>query len=456
MKLKYYLFILLLVAIASCKPEIDEFSPSKGGADFTSFIAVGNSLTAGYADGSLYESGQEASLPNILAKQFAFAGGGDFKQPMMLDDFGFGFDGATPVPKLVLGMKTDCTGETSMSPVRAPVDVNMANFQSVAAEGPYNNIAVPGVKTFHFFSDQLAGLFGNPYYARFAPDPTTKLIELTASIDATFFSLWIGSNDALGYALAGGAADALTDPADFDNYYNMILTSCIQNLPGAYDDAKGVIANIPDIMSIPYFSFMSTQIPYNGMMLDSAQAAGLNILYVMYGHPEITFQEGPNPFVVQNSDGSWGRMTADDRFLMSLPSDSMKCNGMGVAIPPPDAPAPFPIPHKYILDKAEIADIRDHIAQYNAKIFELSTLYNLAHVDMAKVLVDVGSGGITIDGIDFSATFVQGNTFSLDGIHLTPIGAAMTAHYFIEAINATYGAKIPQVNVTDYQAVQYP
>ncbi|NQT77552.1 MAG: hypothetical protein HQ565_07550 [Bacteroidetes bacterium] len=453
MKLKYYLFILLLVAIASCKPEIDEFSPSKGGADFTSFIAVGNSLTAGYADGSLYKSGQEASLPNILAKQFAFVGGGDFKQPMMLDDFGFGFEGATPVPKLVLGMKTDCTGATSMSPVRAPVNVNIANFASVAAEGPYNNIAVPGVKTFHFFVDQLAAV--NPYYDRFAPDQTTPLINLTAGIDATFFALWIGSNDALSYALAGGAADSLTDPAQFAYFYDMILTSCIQNQPGAYDDAKGVVANIPDIMSIPYFSFMSTQIPYNGMMLDADQAAGLTILYEMYGHPEITFQEGPNPWVVQNHDGSWGRMTADDRFLMSMPTDSMKCNGMGVAIPPPDDPAPFPIPHKYILDKAEIADIRDHIAQYNASIFELSTLYNLAHVDMSKLLVEVESG-ITMDGIDFTATFVQGNTFSLDGIHCTPIGYALLAYNFIEAINATYGAKIPQVNLTDYQAVQYP
>ncbi|MCK5079537.1 MAG: hypothetical protein KAR09_06310, partial [Bacteroidales bacterium] len=431
MKFKYYIFILLLATIAACKPEIDEFSPSKGGADFTSFLAVGNSLTAGYADGALYLPGQEASLPNILSKQFAFVGGGDFKQPLTVDDFGVGFDGITPVPKLVLGPSTDCLGVTSLAPVRAPVAVDLANLQSVAAAGPYNNIAVPGVKTFHFFFDQLAMV--NPYYARFAPDVNTPLINLTAGIDASFFMLWAGANDALGYALAGGAADSLTNPGVFAYAYDNIVKACMVNQPGVYDEAKGVVANIPDIMSIPYFSFMSTKIPYNSLELTAEQAAGLEMLYGFYGY-DFTFQAGYNAFVVQNSDGTWGRMTADDRFVMSIPSDSMQCNGMGVANP--DTQTPFPIPHKYILDKAEIADIRNHVAQYNAIIYESATLYNLAYVDMAKVLEETATG-ITIDGIELTSAFVTGNTFSLDGIHLTPIGNAMAAHYFINAINAT-------------------
>jgi len=450
MKFKYYIFILLLATIASCKPEIDEFSPSKGGADFTSFLAVGNSLTAGYADGALYLPGQEASLPNILAKQFTSVGGGDFKQPLTVDDFGVGFEGITPVPKYVLGPSTDCKGVTSLAPVRAPVAVDLANLLSVAAGGPYNNIAVPGVKSFHFFFDQLAQ--DNPYYARFAPDLNTPLINLTAGIDASFFSLWVGANDALGYALAGGAADSLTHPGVFAFAYDNIVKACMVNQPGVYDEAKGVVANIPDIMSIPYFNYMSTKIPYNSLVLTAEQAAGLELLYGFYNY-DFTFQEGPNAFVVQNSDGTWGRMTADDRFVLTLPSDSVQCNGMGVANP--DTQTPFPIPHKYILDKAEIADIRDHVAQYNAIIYESATLYNLAYVDMAKVLEETATG-ITIDGIELTSAFVTGNTFSLDGIHLTPIGNAMAAHYFIDAINATYGANIPQVVVTDYSAVQFP
>lgn len=451
MKFKYYIFILLLAIIASCKPEIDEFTPSKGGADFTSYLAVGNSLTAGYADGSLYKSGQENSFPNILAKQFAYVGGGEFKQPLMADDYGFGIDGITPVPKLILGPSTDCMGATSLAPMRAPVPVDPANFASVAVSGPYNNIGVPGAKAVHF---DIAGYSTlNPYFARFAVDQTTPLIDYISG-NATFFTLWIGNNDALGYALSGGAADMLTPPAAFSLKYDNIVKACIASTPGA--EAKGALANLPDILSIPYCSFMSTQIPYNGMVLTAGQADSLGMLYGLYGHPEITFTEGQNAFVVENSDGSWGRMTADDKFLLSLPSDSMKCFGMGVAVPPPGMPAPFPIPHKYILDEAEIADIRNHTDQYNATIMNLATTYNLAYVDMKQVLMDAGTTGIMIDGYSITSAFITGNAFSLDGIHLTPVGNAMAAHYYIEAINATYAASIPQVVVPDYEAVTFP
>jgi len=303
----------------------------------------------------------------------------------------------------------------------------------------------------HFFFDQLATF--NPYYARFAPDATTPLINLTAAIDATFFTLWIGNNDVLGYALAGGASDSLTPPAMFSQLYGMILNACILNQDGAYDDAKGAVANIPDVLSIPYVTYMSTQVPYNGMVLTQEQAAGLNTLYQMYGHPEITFEAGQNAWVVENSDGTWGRMTANDLLLLSLPTDSMKCHGMGVANPA--IPAPFPIPHKYILDAAEIADIRNHIDQYNATIHDLATMHNLALVDLNQVLEEAKTG-IIVDGIEFTSTFIQGNVFSTDGIHLCPLGNALVAWYFIEAINATYGASIPQVNVTDYNGVQFP
>ncbi|MDT8392507.1 MAG: hypothetical protein RQ761_01590 [Bacteroidales bacterium] len=453
MKIRYYILLLIILAIAACKPEIDEFTPEKGDADFRSFLALGNSLTAGYADGALYKSAQEASFVNIMAGQFAYVGGGDFKQPLMIDDYGIGFQGVTPVPKFVLGPKEDCAGQISLAPVRAPLNVNLANLAPIGDQGPFNNIAVPGLKAGHVFFDQLAT--ANPYYGRFAPDPNTPLINLTAAFDATFFSLWLGGNDVLGYAFSGGAEDQVTDPQQFETLFHQILLACINNQSGDYAPAKGVVLNVPDVIDIPFFSFMNTQIPYNGLVLTAEQAVGLNMLYQKFGHPEITFQEGPNPWVVENSDGSWGRMTSEDLFIMTLPTDSIKCFGMGVANPDPANPYPIPIPHKYILDKAETATVRNTIEQYNATIFGLCTEYELAHVDANEIL-NHAKTGIIIDGYEFTSTFVQGNVFSLDGIHLTPAGSAMIAYYCIEAINMTYGANIPQVTVTDYYGVTFP
>ena len=71
---------LLAIGFVSCEPEFensvtDSGFYSSGDADVSNYVAVGNSLTAGYADGALYIDGQENSFPNIMAQQFSFVGG---------------------------------------------------------------------------------------------------------------------------------------------------------------------------------------------------------------------------------------------------------------------------------------------------------------------------------------------------------------------------------------------
>jgi hypothetical protein len=84
--LKNYLYIsVALVLLAGCKPSFENPKGTKGTADFTRYIAVGNSLTAGYADGGLYLEGQQNSYPSIIAKQMALVGGGKFTQPLFTE-----------------------------------------------------------------------------------------------------------------------------------------------------------------------------------------------------------------------------------------------------------------------------------------------------------------------------------------------------------------------------------
>ncbi len=85
----------------------------------------------------------------------------------------------------------------------------------------------------------------NPYYGRFAENPQTDaLINEVAKVNPTFFSLWIGSNDVLGYATSGGI-DPITPFAgtpglDFSGSY----VAALQSILASTD--KGVLANIPD------------------------------------------------------------------------------------------------------------------------------------------------------------------------------------------------------------------
>ena len=84
---------LLTIGFVSCEAEFDnpvtdEGFYTTGDANMSNYVAVGNSLTAGYADGALYITGQQNSYPNIMAEQFTLAGGGEaFTQPLMDDNF---------------------------------------------------------------------------------------------------------------------------------------------------------------------------------------------------------------------------------------------------------------------------------------------------------------------------------------------------------------------------------
>ena len=80
--------LLCLFILISCHQEILEQQPvpeitgEAGSADFTKFVSLGNSLTAGYQAGALFQEGQDHSYPTIMAAQFAYVSENDeFNQP---------------------------------------------------------------------------------------------------------------------------------------------------------------------------------------------------------------------------------------------------------------------------------------------------------------------------------------------------------------------------------------
>ena len=260
MKTPHILLLLALMSLMACQPELEDFSIGDGKADFTTYVAVGNSLTSGYADGELYRSGQENSYPAILAYQMKAGGCNEFRQPLMYDEYGFG-------RRLLLNASIP-------GPVPAGVAFDQRNFMSIATEGPFHNMGVPGAKSFHLIVSGYAEL--NPYFGRFATSLSASVLADAAAINPTFFSCWIGNNDVLAYALEGGAADSITDINTFSYAMNTILQTLTAK------GAKGAVANIPDITNIPYFTFMNTRLPYYGLVLDAQKAGALNGAYAAF------------------------------------------------------------------------------------------------------------------------------------------------------------------------------
>lgn len=451
MNIRNILLLLLVGFLFSCEPSLDEFTTTAGSADFSKYVAIGNSLTAGFADGDLYRSGQENSYPAILAYQMEAAGGGEFKQPLMFDEYGFGnrrlLDASIPAPVL------------------AGVTPSEQNFVSIAGEGPFNNMGVVGAKSFHLVPGAEAYSNLNPYYRRFAAQPgvSTVLGEAMAQ-NPTFFTVWIGSNDVLFYAYDGGTIDSITNPALLQQAIGGVLTGMTSN------GAKGAIANIPNITDIPFFTYANNPqvLGYDGLAVSAEQADLLNGAFqlyeaklleygIVYDYP-FNFQEGRNAFLVSDetiplpAPFNVRQMTSDELFLLTIPKDSLYVGMGSVSM---ETSMPWGIPDKYFLSSAEIVEIETATAQYNQIIAGLAEQFGLALVDMNDHMNTLATTGITVDGINFTSAFITGKAFSLDGIHLTAQGSAMVANFFVDAINAKYGSDLRHVSPRLYPGIYY-
>lgn len=84
-------------------------------------------------------------------------------------------------------------------------------------------------------------------------------------------------------------------------------------------------------------------------------------------------------------------------------------------------------------------------------------LQGLAYVDANTKMNELGGqSGIVWDGVRYSAKFVTGGAFSLDGVHLTGRGYAIIANEFIKAINTKYKSTLPQVDPNKYSGITFP
>ena len=503
---------ILALGMVACEPEFenpvdDTDAYSSGEADFSNYVALGNSLTAGFADNALYITGQENSYPNILAQQFArVQETQDFDQPLMADNAGGLLFGGEPNPafgnRLVLETIVTESGDTIQTP---KVYTGMAPTTEVLQQplsGPFNNLGVPGARSFHLLAPGYGNPTGllenpataNPYFVRFASSPETSVLQDAMAQQPTFFSLWIGNNDVLGYATTGGLNEAsITDPQTFAGAYGQLVSGLIES--GA---EEGVLINIPDVTDVPFF----TTIPNNALVLSAEQATNLTGFFqavagiftqvlIQQQVPQeqavqlasqyaITFNAGPNRFIIdvpetQTNPLGFRQMTEEELLLFTIDRSAIPAQGYGSAAVSPQVmevlgilqqggqPTPEQaqlvleavngIDDKDALDTQEIENIRNATSSYNETILSLAQANDLAHVDAAALLNQVATNGISFDAGTVTSTFGSGGAFSLDGIHLTPRGYALMANKIIEEINTTYNSEVPKVNIGNYGTV---
>lgn len=504
-----YFAVALSLGLASCEPEfkneLSDADYSAGDADFTSYVAVGNSLTSGFMDGTMFRTGQQYSFPNFLAKQFSIVGGGEFTQPSYEDD-------VNNVGGLMLGGNqiTD-TKLIINAQVGGPQNINavptsgFANLQRTA----YNNMGVPGAKSFHLLAagyGNIAGLAigkANPYFVRHATSDNATVLGDAMSKNPTFFTNWIGSNDVLAYAMSGGTgvnqtgnlypstygSNDITDANVFGSVYSTIVNTLTSN------GAKGVVATIPNVSAIPYF----TTVPYNPLSptalggaatinaLNTSLLGPVKQILTAYGQGDriqLFTATAANPLLIKDeyltdlsaqltgalvangidaqTAGAIGMVFGQARHakatdLFILPTSKVIGTASGMPAPFDKLGVTFPLADNYTLVPQEQTEIATATTQFNAIIKSVAASKDLAVADMNAIMNKLASeSGIKLsDGVVytsdyFSTTGLSTVLFSLDGVHPNARGYALVANEVIKAIESKYKAKLPKLNPGSY------
>ncbi|AZA61719.1 SGNH/GDSL hydrolase family protein [Chryseobacterium indoltheticum] len=465
-----------LLFTVSCNTDFDtdveDIVVTKGEADFSKFISLGNSLTSGYRDGALYSSGQTESFPSMMAMQMKLAGGGEFKQPMMPNNVG-GFIGLPGFPgKLELKMVNGALSPVANAPAAA--------LDNVVAGRPYQNMGVPGAKVSHLLAPGYgnpAGLslgLANPYFVRFASSTTASVVGDALAQNPTFVSLWIGNNDVLGYATSGGDGTNPITPVDgaVGVGFTSTYTTLVNTVFPTGTTRKGVVANIPNVTSVPFF----TRVPAMPLAnLTDAQVSQLNTAYATYNaglaqakslgaindaeyqKRLIKFTAGAVANGAVISDKDLSTVPGLPKYRQTTAKDYILLTASAVLTPQAGGGTSVPLEDKLVLTEAEAAKVLTATAAYNTTIKSLADSKGLAFVDMNAKMTELNSkSGISWNGVRYTATFVTGGTFSLDGVHLTGRGYAVVANEFIKAINMKYKSTLPQVDPNKYSGVTFP
>ena len=434
-----FIVILITALITGCKDRTNITSPSpqSGTADFTHYVAIGNSITAGYQSSALYQDAQVYGYPNLIAQQVNTS----FVVPLISNP---GIGGQLYVHSF------SASGADIRQLPSSGLPLNL-NYPA-----PYNNLGIPGAMVYDVLKakDSLTCFsinFGqpNPFFNLILRGIGTQF-EQTKLLNPTLVTCWIGNNDVLGYATNGGEPSILlTSAATFENLYRQLGDSL------AYLGAKIVVANIPDVTTIPFFTtvgpifaasapwayFQSKGLPgfcygnHEGGVTgiaDSLSLATLKVLITLKGQGALAF--------IGDTTGAYYTVNH-----ITVPT--------GVNTHFPFGLVPYnPFPDQYVLDPTEINTASNAVAAFNTTILNVASSKDFGIVDINSIfksifIASITTGGGMYYGVELSAKFITGGLFSLDGIHPSSRGQGLIANEFLKVINTKFGSSFPLLDL---------
>jgi lysophospholipase L1-like esterase len=276
----------------------------------------------------------------------------------------------------------------------------------------------------------------------------TTQLEQVVMLQPTMVLLWIGCNEVLSAALAGGDLDQICGQDDFETMMEQIIAQLRNDL-----GSKPIImANIPYVTDIPYINTL------DGVFIQ--------------GTPMV-FDENLQP--VDFGGGTYLPIATDENGVAHITLMGLLAYQEGIGVPdstymvdvyrmdPAQAgameagmiaaglnPTGITMDETMTLTNSEASSIKAAVDGFNATITTLANTYQIPVVNANAALTELNLNGIDGATGDFVLVDPATTAFSLDGVHPNDAGNAIIANEFIKMINniLQLDTPIPEIDVS--------
>ena len=370
---------------------------------FRTYVAMGNSITAGWQSSGILDSTQRESYAFYLAQQM-----GTTYEYQSLRAPGC----PAPLTNLLTG--------TRVGGAAAGACLGIVP----QARPTVNNVAVPDAFILDATNNNTA--FTNPLTLLLSGG--TSQVTRARAASPTFLSVWLGNNDVLyaattglltaGTPAPGIASPGLTPTNTFTSRYQLMVDS-IKQFPRL---RGGVLVGVVDVTNIPLlFSGAALNLPQVKGAID--QVVGRSVAVV--NCPATT------PALISF------RIVG---LLRAVPADqtpTISCTKI---------PGQTLVGDAFVIDSTERATLSTAVAAYNTFIQQKATELNFAYVDPNPFLTDLRAQG-QVPSFPNLANPSQpfGTYISVDGVHPARAAHKLVANAIIDAVNAKYGTSLADV-----------
>jgi len=388
----------LLVGATACTDDelLHPANLTLADARFERYVAMGNSITAGFQSGGISDSLQVQSYAVLLSRQM----GTPFFAPLMSRP-----GCPAPFANIFRQVRIDSL---------APLPCHPPFRRAQTPPPPYiSNTAVPGAEVIDALSNLSPESNANALTTFFLGGQTQ--IQAMRRVNPTFVTVWIGNNDVLGAALASDTT-RLTPTATFQASYAALVDS----VAGTGASAVLIKVGVGDTSLIPYFSRGTTYFAIkNGLVPGAAFPPAFTVM------ANCAPPRGDSVLV---------------GFPVGAPLISAAAGGTPTTLDCADT--------TQAIQPAEYGRLRSAAFAYNGVIDAQAASRTWPTLDLNAAFDSLRAAGQVRAFPNLGAacsTNPFGAAFSCDGVHPSTSAHKLIANKLIERINAAHGTTMARI-----------